>query len=74
MQASLHPRIAFMRLKPSIALQPEPGSRLLHGGGRVVEIEAARPLQKVAAGRSHVAQLRRGSGEDGARRAADSVW
>jgi len=30
MQASLHPRIAFMRLKPSIALQPEPGFRLLH--------------------------------------------
>src|SRR5215510_3337933 len=32
--------------------------------GRVVEIEATRPLQKVAPGRGHVAQLRRGAGED----------
>ena len=31
---------------------------------RVVEIEAARSLQKIAAGRGHIAQLLRGSGED----------
>ena len=31
MQCSLAPRIAWMRLKPSIAGQPVPGSRLLHG-------------------------------------------
>ena len=29
MQASLQPRTAFMRLKPSRAPQPEPGARLL---------------------------------------------
>ena len=29
MQASLAPRIAWMRLKPSSAAQPEPGERLL---------------------------------------------
>ncbi len=33
---------------------------------RVVEVEAARSLQQVAAGRRHVAQLRRSAGEDGA--------
>ena len=33
---------------------------------RVVEIEAARSLQQVAAGRGHVAQLLRSAGEDGA--------
>ncbi len=31
MQASLTPRIASVRLKPPIAEQPEPGSRLLQG-------------------------------------------
>ena len=31
MHASLAPRIACMRLRPSIAEQPLPGSRLLHG-------------------------------------------
>jgi len=31
MQASLVPRIAFMRLWPPIAEQPLPGARLLHG-------------------------------------------
>ncbi len=31
MQASLVPRIAFMRLRPPIAEQPLPGSRLLQG-------------------------------------------
>ena len=40
---------------------------LVAGGRRVVEIEATRPLQQVAAGRGHVAELRRGAGEDGAR-------
>jgi hypothetical protein len=33
---------------------------------RVVEVQAARSLQQVAAGRGHVAQLRRSAGEDGA--------
>jgi len=31
MQRSLVPRIAWMRLRPPMAPQPEPGSRLLHG-------------------------------------------
>ena len=31
MHASLVPRIAFMRLRPPMAEQPEPGSRLLQG-------------------------------------------
>ena len=31
MQCSLVPRIACIRLMPSIAEQPLPGSRLLHG-------------------------------------------
>ncbi len=31
MQASLVPRIAFMRLRPPMAEQPLPGSRLLQG-------------------------------------------
>jgi hypothetical protein len=31
MQCSLVPRIAWPRLRPSSAAQPEPGSRLLHG-------------------------------------------
>ena len=31
MQASLVPRIACMRLRPSMAEQPLPGSRLLQG-------------------------------------------
>ena len=41
---------------------------LVAGGGRVVEIGTAGPLQQVAAGRRGVAQLRRGAGEDGARK------
>ena len=31
MHLSLAPRMAWMRLKPPIAPQPEPGSRLLQG-------------------------------------------
>ena len=31
MQVSFVPRIAFMRLRPPMAEQPEPGSRLLQG-------------------------------------------
>ena len=31
MQCSLVPRIAWMRLRPKAAGQPEPGSRLLQG-------------------------------------------
>ena len=31
MQSSLAPTIAWMRLNPPIAAQPEPGSRLLQG-------------------------------------------
>ena len=43
------------------------GLALVAGRGRVVEIEAARPLQEIAAGRRHVAQLLRGAGQDRAR-------
>jgi hypothetical protein len=39
---------------------------LVASRARVVEIEAARSLQQVAAGRGHIAQLLRRSGEDGA--------
>ena len=67
MQASLQPRIAFMRLKPSSAPQPDPGSRLLQAVVRVVEIEATRPLQEIASGRGHVAKLRRCAGKNRAR-------
>src|SRR5438876_1605090 len=45
-----------------------PGRTFVAGRARIVEIEAARSLQQVAAGRCHVAQLRRGAGEDGARK------
>ena len=55
--------MACIRLRPPIAAQPLPGSRLLQGDGEVVEIGAARALQEVAAGRGHVAQLRRGAGQ-----------
>ena len=37
---------------------------LIAGRGRIVEIQAARSLQEIAPGRGHVAQLRRGPGED----------
>ena len=39
---------------------------LVAGRRRVIEIGAARPLQQIAAGGGHVAQLLRGAGEDGA--------
>ena len=65
MQCSLVRRIACMRLIPSIAEQPLPGSRLLQGVGDVVEIQAARSgCQEIAPGRGHVAQLLRGPCED----------
>jgi hypothetical protein len=38
---------------------------LIAGRGDIVEIQAARSLQQVAAGRGHVAQLLRGAGENG---------
>jgi hypothetical protein len=37
---------------------------LIAGRRGVVEIEASRSLQKIAAGRGHIAQLRRGAGQD----------
>ena len=40
---------------------------LIAGGVRVVEIEAAGPLQEIAAGRGHVAELRRRAGKNRAR-------
>ena len=39
---------------------------LVTGRRGVVEIVAARPLQEITAGRSHIPQLLRGAGEDGA--------
>ena len=41
---------------------------LIAGRRGVVEIQASRPLQQVAAGRRHVAQLRGGAGENRARK------
>ena len=67
MQASLQPRTAFMRLNPSKGVAAGARLALIAGGARVVKIEAPRPLQKIAAGRGHVAELRRGTGEDSAR-------
>ena len=49
------------------------GLALVAGRRGVIEVGAARALQQVAAGRRHVAQLLRGAGQDGARRAADSA-
>ena len=43
------------------------GLALIAGRRDVVKIIAARALQKIAAGRRHVAQLRRGAGQDRAR-------
>ena len=63
MQASLAPRIAWIRLKPPIAEQPEPGFALVAAGGRVVEVGAAGALEQVAADRRLVAQLARRAGE-----------
>ena len=65
MHESLAPRMAWLRLKPPMAAQPAPGVRLLHARRRIVEVQAPRALQQVAADRRLVAQLRRG-----ARRAA----
>ena len=64
MQCSLVPRIASVRLLPVIAEQPRPGLALVAGHRGVAEIHAARPLQQVAGGRRHVAQLCRSAGED----------
>ena len=66
MQASLVPRIACMRLWPSIAEQPRARLAFVAGRRRVVEISAARALQEIAARRRHVAQLLRGAGQNGA--------
>ena len=67
MQASLVPRIAFMRLRPSMAEQPVPRLAFVAGRRDVVEIGAARALQEIAAGGRHVAQLLRGAGQQRAR-------
>src|ERR1700736_6082068 len=40
------------------------GFALVAGRRGVIKIEAARPLQQVAAGRGHIAQLLRGPGQD----------
>src|SRR5258707_15774282 len=40
------------------------GFALVAGRRAVIKIEAARPLQQVAAGRGHIAQLLRGAGQD----------
>ena len=56
-----------MRLKPWMAAQPVPGSRLLHcGEGGVHEVVAAGALEEVAAGSGHVAELGAGAGEQSA--------
>ena len=47
-QASDVPITARLRVKPPIAEQPAPGSRLLQGLGRVVKIGAAHPVQQPA--------------------------
>ena len=64
MQCSLVPRIAWMRLKPLDRRAAGARLALVARRGRVVEVGAARPLQQVAAGGGHVAQLRRRAGED----------
>ena len=67
MQASLVPRIALHAVDAVDGRAAAAGLALVAGRRRVVEVEAARPLQQVAAGRRHVAQLLRGAGQDRAR-------
>ena len=55
-----------MRLKPPCAVTPATGLALVAGGGGVVEIIAARPLEQIAARRRLVAQLARRARQQGA--------
>ena len=64
MQLSEAPRIACIRLKPSMASQPDPGWRLLQLRRVVIEVVAARALHQVAADRGHVADLSGGAEHD----------
>ena len=67
MQDSLVPRMACMRLMPAMRGAAAARLALIAGRRGVVEVRAARALQEIAAGRGHVAQLRRSAGEDRAR-------
>ena len=67
MQASLVPRIALHAVEAVDGRAAAAGLALVAGRRDVVEIEAARALQEVAAGRRHVAQLLRRAGQDRAR-------
>ena len=60
MQSELPPKIALIRFCPCCAAQPEPGRALVARRGAVAEIQAAGPLQQVAADGRHVAHLGRG--------------
>ena len=67
MQASLVPRMACCRLMPAYRRAAGVRRALIAGRRGVVEIEAARPLQQVAAGRCHIAQLTGRTRQDRAR-------
>lgn len=64
MQAGLVPSTARPRLSPPCAPQPDPGARRLQGGG-VAEVGTTGALEKVAADRGHVADLRARREEEG---------
>jgi len=56
-QASDHPKIAWLRLIPCSAEQPEPGRRLLHGHHRRRGNTRSGALHDVSAHGGHIAQL-----------------
>ena len=58
------PRIACIRLTPSIASHPDRGRRLLHCAAVVVEVGTAGSLHQIAADGCHVANLSRGAEHD----------